>query len=187
MARPRPFQTIFRPSLRALDVQVETWALPAIANATGLHSAIDVSGAASNHALTVSSDYCRNVTIQTVDAAGNNLAGTVIVTGTNIRGETQTESFSVIANTDDYVGNKAFSTVTNIAWNFGVTKAADDTLALGFGNKLGLAKPADTILKETFNGANRAVGTLNKTYNTYVSGATLDGAKAVELIYRVRY
>jgi hypothetical protein len=164
------------------QVKYDMFLKPVLADVDVLHVAIDCSAHTGNHALTVSPDYPRNITLQTVDAAGNNLAGTITITGKDVRGETQTEVFTIAINVDDYVGNKAFALISDIAWDL-PSSAASDTVAIGVGSKLGLSRPAVSVVKESFDGADRAVGTLNTTYNTYTSGATLDGLKSVEVWY----
>lgn len=187
MARPRPFQSLFKSLFRTVDVQKEIFALPIAADTDVLKNDIDIHLATGTFTFTTPQpDYPRNITINTTDAAGDNLAGTVTVVGTNVRGETISEVFTIVAGTDAYVGNKAFATVVSGSWSLS-TAAASDVMDIGVGSKLGLSKPALSIVKETFNGADRAVGTLNTTNNTYTSGATLDGTKAVEVIYRVKY
>jgi hypothetical protein len=177
---------MLKPLFSTHDVQKEVFLKPSLAAVDALHASINISAHTGTTAITLQPDYPRNVTLTTVDAATNDLAGSVTVTGTNMRGEAQTEVFTIAINVDDYVGNKAFATVTSVAWNL-PTSATSDTMTVGTGSKLGLSKAPVSVVKETFNGADRAVGTLNTTNYTYVTGATLDGAKAVEVIYRVKY
>lgn len=67
------------------------------------------------------------------NAAG--ISGNVVFTGTNISGETITET--IVANGENAVeGNKAFKTITNVV--FPVRNAPGDTISIGWNDKIGL-------------------------------------------------
>jgi hypothetical protein len=76
-------------------------------------------------------DFARNLTVVASGAA----TGDVVVTGTNIRGETITETLA-LNGTTPVVGNKAFKTVTSVL----VPAVSSRTIDLGVGAKLGLSR-----------------------------------------------
>lgn len=88
-------------------------------------------------------DVARNVTVKGNDA---NVAGNVVVAGTNIGGETITETIA-LAGTAVVAGNKAFKTVTSITLP-PYAVANTERVRVGRGTKLGLpvALSRDTIV-----------------------------------------
>ncbi len=188
----RPFPIIMRQFyndvaflLDAAEIEVMTWLKPSLT--VNIHAAIDVSGGSGTVSTAFTQpDYARNVVMTTADNANDDLAGTITLTGTDMHGAVITEDFDVEAGTDVYTGVKAFATITSIAYDFGVTAAANDTLTPTAGVKLGLPSVATAAVKETFDGSNRALGTLDTTNNTYETGGTMNGSKAIELVYKVK-
>ena len=82
------------------------------AGTTGLctqNTALNVAGALSGEA---SPDVPRKLVITTVDNAGDNLAGTVTLTGLNVEGEQITEVVTIIAGTDSHTTTNVFATFT---------------------------------------------------------------------------
>ena len=77
----------------------------------------------------------RNVTITTAKGGGTNMSGNVVVTGTNIWGQTITDTLAEGA--DGLVaGTKAFKTVTSIL--VPVRIQASDAVTVGYGDSLGV-------------------------------------------------
>jgi hypothetical protein len=184
--KPLPLFQLLRPYVRGLKYAQQVWLKPSVATVDYCH-ATPFSIAAhtgTENTITVQPDYARNLTLQTVDNTGDDLAGTVRINGKDIHGDTILEDFTIVAGVDNVVGNKAFSEITSVTWNL-PTSATSDTMTIGIGSKLGLLNSTTSVVRETFNGAARAVGTLYGTYNTYASGATMDGAKAIEIVYNV--
>jgi len=143
------------------------WQKPVAASASYM-----VSDTASNSAsvTTVSTfvatpDFARNITITPAGTTADVAAGTVSVTGTNIRGDAITENFTILANqSTTSTGSYAFATVTQV-----VIHAQDDdgaTWSVGIGDKLGLEK----LLQYNSIGGNAAVAT-----GTTVSNFTREG------------
>lgn len=79
-------------------------------------------------------DVSRNVTI-TGNAVG--ITGNVVVTGTNRLGVAITETIAA-SGTSTVAGNKAFKTVTSV--QLPTRNASGDTISVGSGSKLGLAR-----------------------------------------------
>lgn len=117
-------------------------------------------------------------------------SSTVVVTGTDINGNVQTESQAGTA----FTGKKAFASVTGITSTAAVTGAT-----FGTGNVLGLPFRADSgdLLAARFNDAidagtfvvadttQPATATTGDTRGTYVPAGTLDGVKVLALVLRV--
>ena len=74
--------------------------------------------------------YARNITAVCSDTQ----TGDMVVTGTNLAGETITETIT-LTSTDAVAGAKAFATVTNINRP---AKVGSETIDVGWGDKLGL-------------------------------------------------
>lgn len=82
-------------------------------------------------------DVPRNLTITTGGTTANIAAGDVVITGTNVEGKVITESFTMADNLNGSVtGNKAFKTVTSVAFPAADGTAA--TISVGVGAKIGL-------------------------------------------------
>lgn len=108
----------------------QKWTDPIAAAATRILSAESINAAAHNvTTFAAQPDFPRNLTVVASGAA----TGDVVVTGTNIRNETITETLA-LNGTTPVVGNKAFKTVTTVA----VPQVSSTTINLGVGVKLGL-------------------------------------------------
>lgn len=96
----------------------------------------------------VSPDVPRKLVLTLVDNAGDDLAGTVTLTGLNVEGEEITETITVVAETVSYTTENVFATFTEGTHDFGETgTATDDTLNIGQGAAIGLpSKNAVPIL-----------------------------------------
>src|SRR5262245_5714395 len=82
---------------------------PALGATTAVHAAIPLtSGAQDISTALTNPDSPRNITV-TGNASGN--AGNVVITGTDVKGATLTETIA-LSGTSTVVGNKAFATVT---------------------------------------------------------------------------
>jgi len=103
----------------------------------GVHASINATEAAQTITTEITNPPCpRNITIKCTKASGGSaMSGNVVITGTNIFGETITDT---IAEADDGTiqGTYAFKTVTSIlvpGW-----KQTGDKIEIGYGDKLGL-------------------------------------------------
>lgn len=138
----------------------------------------------------------RNVTAS-VTHGSSVVAMTIVVTGTDVYGETIVESLAITATgtTKTAAGLKAFKTITSVA----ITAAGNaeaNTLDLGFGDVLGLpvkvltgkvlaARFANAIDAGTFVPADTtspATATTGDVRGTFDPAGTLDGATQVTLL-----
>lgn len=126
-------------------------------------------------------DFPRNITITpggtTDDVAGDD----VVVTGTNIRGETITENITMTENGSTLVaGSKAFATVTSIV--FPVQDGAAATFIVGVGDKLGLDRmmDADHVISTTVAGTQETTRPTVAYSNTAIESNTLDPNTALD-------
>jgi hypothetical protein len=148
---------------RAIPVRLQWSAAEAAAAATdGVHAAAGTYGTGP---VTVSTGITnppspRNLTATTAGTAADIKAGTVEVTGTNINDEVITETLPTftVDSATTVVGNKAFKTVTSYIVPDMDGDAA--TVAIGFGDKLGLPFLSDTggstVLLATLAGVREA-------------------------------
>lgn len=118
-------------------------------------------------------------------------AGDVVITGTNIFGETITESITLAANASSVVhGASAFSTVTSIL--FPIQDGPDATYDIGVNDVLGLHRcmaSAGDVIFAVFDNAYEAtrptcVADADEVEkNTCDINGTLDGAKDIKLYF----
>jgi hypothetical protein len=112
----------------------QQWTAPATASATYVHAAVTLGVAAQDVNTSITNpDFPRNVTVKG-NASG--IAGNCVITGTNIRGETITETIA-LSGVSEVAGNKAFKTVTNVNMP-AKTNSSGDTVSVGMGVKFGL-------------------------------------------------
>lgn len=119
----------------------QKWTDAANGNATLLKSAQATSASVTTTVTSFSAqpDYPRNIVITPGGTTGDVPAGDIIVTGTNIRGDVITETFTLTANQSAaQTGNKAFATVTSVV--FPIQDGAAATYGVGTGVKFGLAR-----------------------------------------------
>lgn len=155
------------------------------AGTTGLctqNTALNSAGALAGE---VSPDVPRKLVLTLVDNAGDDLAGTVTLTGLNVEGEEITEVVTVEAGTVSYTTENVFATFTAGTFDFGETgEATNDTLDIGQGAAIGLpSKNAVPVLVistgsvETPSATDPAQGALTFT-------DTPDGASDYEVWFR---
>ena len=109
----------------------------AAASNTAVHASIAANEAAQTVTTNITNPPCpRNITITCAKAAGgSDMTGNVVITGTNIFGETITDTIAEGAD-GTIQGTYAFKTVTSIL--VPVRKQEGDKITVGFGDKLGL-------------------------------------------------
>lgn len=104
-------------------------------------------------------DFPRNVVITTGGTTADVAGGTVVVEGTNIRGEAISENFAITENQSGATtGNKAFKTITKVT--IPAQDGAAATYSVGDGTKLGLDRTlngAGEFLALTMDGAAETV------------------------------
>lgn len=98
-------------------------------------------------------------------------AGDIIVTGTNYLDEVITEAFTLTANQATLeAGLKAFKTITSVV--IPIQDGAGATYDVGWGNTLGLSRPANEVASEVHAALNT---TLEGTDPTMVAAGTIEG------------
>lgn len=141
----------------------------------------------------VSADgLARNVTVTATDVSTADTKGTVLVTGTNINGDTITETLTPLGGST-VAGLKAFKTVTSIVGAGWVIAAGNDTIVFGFGNLVGLpfklnaaADVMFAVLGTAIVAATVVAGGVNGFESSTIdtSAATYDGAKDLLVVAR---
>lgn len=172
-------------------IAVDEWVNPLAADAAYVLAA----GAAGVAATTVTTmthgtlPHARNLTV-TCDSTGTG-EGAVVITGTDINGDTLTESFTVPAADDVAVGNKAFKTVTSVLIPAKTVGMTDLAITVGSGDKLGLGSKAKlrngvvAKLAEMMDGVvggSAGAATAVNTGLTLCGHASFTNPKAAELI-----
>lgn len=158
--------------------------LPAVEAADAVHAAVTLTAAAQTVTSAITSpDVPRNLAV--VGTTGVS-ALTLTVNGTNINDAAISEAFTMNADTP-VVGTKAFKTVTSIVYP---ARAAGGTITVGTGVKLGfphILPLASVCIAHYFNGSSDAgtatVDADEVEKNLYAVAGTMDGEKAVDLIY----
>lgn len=155
------------------------------ANPSGIHAAITGTGAELEVTTGITNpDYARNASITTTDVSSP--TGNVRITGV-ARGEAAVEDIPINAGGIAY-GNIAFDTISMITLPAGVT--SDDTVTVGFSDKIGLANPivaANAVYKKKINNEDKTselIGKVDATYHT-VDCATIGVDKEMEIRYNV--
>jgi len=140
--------------------------------------------------LTAQPNYARNVTLTFVDADTSITAGTVTITGTDLRGNTVSEIITGIATASSltYSGDIAFATITSIVLSdfVGATQT-NDTLKIGNGKIFGLSNELDDsndVTKVIENETDSTTYTVSTTYNTIEFAADPDGSKNYAVYYK---
>lgn len=187
----REFQDINLPSQEMLEHQ--TWVGPVLGTTTFVKGATAQS---SGVALTISSfsaqpDYARNITLSPGLSTGSVGAGTAIVTGLNIFGKAISENFTISSGQSTVsTGSKAFKSVSSVV--IPASTGANVQWTVGIGNKLGvkscLDRAGDYLASELNSVYDASRGTMAVDpalieSNTFQSSGTLDGVKAVDLLY----
>ncbi len=132
----------------------------------------------------------RNAVFVVTDTSGasTNLSGYVTVAGTDVAGNTVSETLTKAAGTTaTLTGSVAFKTVTSVQHLF-QNGAVEDTLAMGYGVKLGL--PVDTrvqkvtgVLASYKDGVADAVSALGTTYGTVTMTTAPNATNNYEVVY----
>lgn len=158
---------------------------PAVGTATYVHAAIALTDATQTVTTSITNpDFPRIVTVKG-NASG--VVGDVVITGTNINGETISDTIA-LNGASEVLGVKAFKTVTSIALPVEV-HAGTDTVSVGVGNKVGFPVAiTNTALcfAKNFDGS---VDASTITASTTVEGSlaavagTFNGVKYYDLFF----
>jgi hypothetical protein len=154
------------------------------ANPSGIHAAITGTGAIQNITAAITNpDYARNASILTTDVTSP--SGDVKLIGI-VRGKNDEEDITIVAGGTAY-GNKPFETISKIVIPAGVT--ADDTVTVGFSDKIGLDNPiviVGDVFKKKVNNEDKTSelsGKVSATYHT-VDCATIVANEDMLLKYK---
>lgn len=127
----------------------------------------------------------RKLRIVTVDNAGDDLAGTVTLTGTNAQGETITETVTIVAGTDTHDTTSAFATFTAGTFDFGATATVTvDTLDIGMDDQIALPHKNARVYRALTAGAADTVAAEDVAEGTYALTDVPDGITEQEVYYR---
>lgn len=167
---------------------------PATASATAYENATSISTttlvAGATTLTLANADYTDIITPRNVVAvvsfavgkATTTVAGTLLVTGKNQRGESATETLTV--STTSATGSVAWSTITSLKWTITSITGRVDTdnalLDVGSGTKIGLPanlNASTEVLKVIENGSLTTTYTLSTTYDTITFVNAPDGSK----------
>lgn len=161
---------------------------PALNTATYVHAAVTLAVGATTTVTTgfTQPDYPRILTVKGNQAG---VAGNCVLTGTNYKGVTITETIALNAATE-VLGTKAFRTITQAVLPQRV--GAGDTVSIGAGKLFGLPHIvgyAGCLLVKLFDGSTDA-GTLavdadEIEKNLFSLAGTPDGAKLLDLWYLI--
>lgn len=165
-------------------VMSEALGAPAVGTTTAVHAA--VTSTASQQVVTTgitNPDVPRNVTATAGGTAGDIAAIQVVVTGTNMYGETISETLPAftVDTAGSVTGDKAFATVTSVT--LPAHSGTGATTAIGVGAKLGLPVKLDrdTIVNAYRNGVREGtrptvvVSASAVESNTVTMATALDG------------
>jgi hypothetical protein len=123
----------------------------------------------------VQPDVPRSLVLTVVDTTASITTGYIECVGINQNGELIEEDVDVSAGAGTYNTDNAFAIVNSVTPRDMATLggAGDETLAVGFGLKIGVPTMPGGKIEEFFkacvDGANEAVGTVNKTYGTIIT------------------
>jgi hypothetical protein len=137
-------------------VVVQKWTAPDAPSATAVHAAVTLTAAAQTVTTSITNpDFPRLVTVKG-NASG--ITGNVVIAGTNIRGESISDTIA-LNGASEVAGVKAFKTVTSITLPI-QTHAGTDNVSVGISDKLGLQSiPLSTsVIQEISNNANDTGG-----------------------------
>lgn len=143
-------------------------------------------------------DVPRNLTITPAGTTTDIESCVITVTGTDFHGDSLSETFTFAANaTDAVTGNKAFKTVSSVAFPANCESGAfAATWSVGIGSKLGLKRclaNAGDVVFSTFDGAyetTRGTVAANASVvasNTFIPNGTMNGAKDVDVYFFQNY
>lgn len=113
-------------------------------------------------------DVARNITVTHTAAGAADTLGTIVVVGTDINGSAITETITP-SNGAVVQSVSAFKTITSVTGAGWVINEGNDTIKIGFGDKLGLpvCLSRDTVLNAYLNGvreSTRPTVTCDATY-----------------------
>lgn len=145
------------------------------------------------HTIVAQPDVPRNLVLTVVDTTASIVAGYIEVVGLNQNGELIEEDVDVSDGAGTYYTDNAFSHVSSVTpRDMSVLGGSgDETLAVGSSTKLGLPFPVNGRLVDVFksdvDGADEAIGTVNRTYGTIIPTTAPDNSKDFDFWYNTEY
>lgn len=180
---------------------VDEWTNPAAASANAIKTSVASSGSAQTYSGAALNGSIgagaisppRNITVTTGGGTATQAPATVTVTGTDIDGNTMTETISgVNGGAATYSGSKCFASVTSLALAAGGGTSA--TMTFGTGTSIGLTKQAKTragsvnVAAEISGGSVVTNGTFTKAATAAPNGSyTPNSAPNGSTSYAVTY
>jgi hypothetical protein len=138
--------------------------------------------------MTKQPDYPVNLVLTLTDANASITAGDVVIKGIDANGEYVTESFDC-SSAGAKTGNIAFAKITSCLPTGFVGHEGGDVIAYTTGHKVGLPCGIDTELEEVYKEvhveADQVIGTVNRTYKTYIPTAESNNDHALQFWYTV--
>lgn len=191
----RLFQDVTLPTQEVMEHY--SWSNPAAGSATALGSSIAILSTGATTILSSSltgsgvNAVARNVTLTPTGTTANVAAGTAVVSGKNVNGQSISENFTISSTQSTATtGAKAFKSISSIV--FPQASGSGVTLSVGTGNKLGvnrcLNNAGDYMFSE-FGGvydATRGTMAVNASAaesNTFSPNSTPDGSHNIDLFY----
>lgn len=141
----------------------------------------------------VQPDVPRSLVLTVVDTSASITEGDIEVVGLDQNGTLIQEDVDISAGAGTYNTSNAFSVIKSITPNGVATLggAGDETLSVGSGTKLGLPGIVNGKLVEVFktcvDGADEAVGTVDKTYGTLIPTTAANGTRDYDVWYTVEF
>lgn len=184
----RMSQNIKLPTQLMLEKQVVSAPITAAAT-TVINAHTAVVGGETYATFAAQPDVARNLTVTPGGTTANVLAGNVVISGTDIRGKSISETFAIIATQSvATTGSKAFKTVTSVVFP---AAGASTTWSIGIGTKLGLNKclaSSGYYIKGLSDGADLTGSTVaadasNISGNTVIPNPAPNGSRVFNLIY----
>lgn len=131
----QPLGTLFSTLLEAGQIYRRKWAAPAATATANILAAVTLGVAAADSLVYLAQPDVPRTVKFTVALAGGSLAGSAIVEGTDEDNNFITENVALTTATT-YETTRAYKTITRI--NLPARTTSGDTVALGYGTKLGL-------------------------------------------------
>ncbi len=144
------------------------------------------------HTIAAQPDVPRSLVLTVVDTTASIVAGYIEIMGYDQNGEAIEEDVDVSDGAGTYYTDHAFSIVSSVTpRDMSVLGGAgDETLAVGSSTKLGLPTMCGGTLNEVYkacvDGADEAVGTVNKTYGTIIPTTAPDNTKDYDFWYNFK-
>lgn len=161
----------------------QKWTDPVAVSATRLKTAAATSGSVVTNVTTFTAqpDFARKIIVTPGGTTADVPTGDVVITGTNIRGETITDTLTFAANdTGAQTSLKAFKTVTNVL--FPVQDGASATYGIGVTDAMGLDRcmAESAVIDAYLDGTRETTAATVTAHATDVSKNTVDPNTALD-------